>query len=57
LKKEEADKVLAEYKVSAQQIPKIKVKDAALIGSGAKPGNIVEITRQDGSKNYRLVVD
>jgi len=49
--------VLAEYKVSAQQIPKIKVKDAALIGSGAKPGNIVEITRQDGSKNYRLVVD
>ncbi|MCX8194598.1 MAG: DNA-directed RNA polymerase subunit H [Candidatus Micrarchaeota archaeon] len=57
LKKEEAEKVLAEFKVSALQIPKIKAKDAALIGTGAKAGQIVEITRSDGSRNYRLVVD
>ncbi len=39
------------------QIPKIKAKDAALVGMGAKIGQLVEVTRQDGSVNYRLVVE
>jgi len=55
--KEAGEKILAEFKASRSQIPKIKLKDAALIGMGAKSGQIVEVTRQDGSKNYRLVVE
>ncbi|MEM4634161.1 MAG: DNA-directed RNA polymerase subunit RpoH/Rpb5 C-terminal domain-containing protein [Candidatus Anstonellaceae archaeon] len=57
LGKEEAEAVLAQYKVSRSQLPKIKAKDPALIGTGAKPGQIVEISRLDGSKYYRLVSD
>ena len=55
--REAGEKILAEFKASRSQIPKIKLKDAALIGMGAKSGQIVEVTRQDGSKNYRLVVE
>ncbi|MCX8197183.1 MAG: DNA-directed RNA polymerase subunit H [Candidatus Micrarchaeota archaeon] len=56
LSKEESEKVLATYRVSRYQIPKIKAKDPALAGLGAKPGDIVKITRNDGSFHYRLVV-
>jgi len=49
--------VLADFRVSRLQIPKIKAKDAALVGKGAKVGQIVEITRLDGSLHYRLVVE
>ncbi len=38
------------------QIPKIKVKDAALEGMGAKAGQMVKVDREDGSVNYRLVI-
>lgn len=55
--KEEAEKMLAEFKVGKNQIPKIRMKDAALVGMGAKPGAIVKITRLDGSEYYRLVVE
>ncbi len=57
LPKDEGEKILAEFKVSRHQIPKIRVKDAALIGSGAKAGQIVEVSRQDGSRHFRLVVE
>lgn len=57
LSKEEAEKVLAEYRVSRLQLPKIKLKDPALIGKGAKPGQIVQIKRLDGSVYYRIVVE
>ncbi len=53
----EAQKILAQYKVSRLQIPKIKLKDPALAGKGAKPGQMVSIKRLDGSQQYRLVVD
>jgi len=56
LSKDEGEKLLAEYKVSRLNIPKIKLKDAALAGKGAKAGGIVKITRKDGSVNYRLIV-
>lgn len=49
--------MLAEFKVGKNQIPKIRMKDAALVGMGAKPGAIVKITRLDGSEYYRLVVE
>jgi len=57
LSKEDAEKVLAEFRVSRLQIPKIRAKDAALLGMGAKVGQIVEVKRLDGSVNYRLVVE
>lgn len=57
LPREEGEKVLEEFRVGRSQIPRIRVKDAALAGKGAKAGQIVEVTRHDGSKNYRLVTE
>ena len=57
LSKDDAEKVLSEFRVSRLQIPKIRAKDAALIGKGAKAGQIVEVSRLDGSQYYRLVVE
>jgi DNA-directed RNA polymerase subunit H len=57
LSKENSEKILAEYKVSRLQIPKIKAKDPALLGKGAKVGQIVEIKRLDGSQHFRLVIE
>jgi DNA-directed RNA polymerase subunit H len=52
----DAEEVLATFRVSRHQIPKIFAKDPALAGLGAKVGQIVEVTRLDDSKCYRLVV-
>jgi len=57
LSKNEGEKILEQFKVSQARIPKIHLKDAALVGKGAKAGQIVEIKRLDGSLNYRLVID
>ena len=57
LSKDETEKILTQYRASRIQLPKIRVKDAALSGSGAKAGQIVEIIRLDGSTYYRLVVN
>lgn len=57
LGKEEGEKILEQFKVGRQQMPKIRLKDAALIGTGAKPGSVVKVTRLDGSEYYRLVVE
>ena len=57
ISKDEGEKILAEFKVGRNQIPKIRLKDAGLAGLGAKPGSIVKVTRLDGSEYYRLVVD
>lgn len=57
LSKDETEKILTQYRASRLQLPKIRVKDAALSGSGAKAGQIVEIIRLDGSTYYRLVVN
>lgn len=57
LSKEDAEKVLADFRVSRLQIPKMRAKDAALIGKGVKAGQVVEVKRLDGSQYYRLVVE
>ncbi|MCX6771093.1 MAG: DNA-directed RNA polymerase subunit H [Candidatus Micrarchaeota archaeon] len=57
LSKDDAEKVLSEFRVSRLQIPKIRAKDAALAGKGAKAGQIVVIARLDGSQYYRLVIE
>jgi len=56
LSTKDAEAVLSTFRVSKHQIPKIFSKDPALAGLGAKPGQIVEVTRLDDSKCYRLVV-
>jgi DNA-directed RNA polymerase subunit H len=56
LSKEDGEKILAEFKVSRLQVPRIKAKDPALVGTNAKPGQMIEITRLDGSLYYRQVV-
>ena len=57
LTKEDTEKVLADFRVSRLQIPRIRVKDAALLGTGAKVGQLVGIARLDGSQYYRLVIE
>ena len=57
LSKDDTEKVLAEFRVSRLQVPKIRAKDAALLGTGAKAGQLVGITRLDGSQYYRFVVE
>ena len=52
----DAEEMLATFRVSKHLIPKFFAKDAALAGMGAKPGQIIEVTRLDGSKCYRLIV-
>lgn len=57
LPKEASNEILSQYRISRLQIPKIKIKDPALIDMNAKAGQVVEITRLDGSVYYRLVVE
>lgn len=52
----DAEAMLATFRVSKHQIPKIFSKDPAISGLGAKVGQIVEVERLDGSKSYRLIV-
>jgi len=58
LKKEEADKLLAEYNISLIQLPKIKITDPA-IPDTSSIGDVVKIERkdEDGEVNfyYRVV--
>jgi len=57
MSKEDGEKILEEFKISSSRIPRIRLKDAALIGKGAKAGSVIEIKRLDGSLYYRLVAD
>ena len=57
LSKDDAEKVLADFRVSRLQVPKIRAKDPALLGTGAKVGQLVVIARLDGSQYYRLVIE
>jgi len=57
LSKEDASKILAEFKVSLLQIPKIQTKDPALADMNVKPGQVISVIRLDGSRYYRLVVE
>ncbi|MET1123855.1 MAG: DNA-directed RNA polymerase subunit H [Archaeoglobaceae archaeon] len=61
LSKEEAEELLKLLGVSKEQLPKIKASDPIVKEIGAKPGDIVKITRESltagKSVFYRLVVD
>jgi len=61
LTEEEKEKLLAEYRVHPYQLPRILVYDLAVKAIGAKPGDIVKITRKSPTSGdyvaYRYVVE
>lgn len=61
LSEEASEKILKKYNIDKKQLPVIFNKDAALIGTDAKPGDLVEITRDSPTakttKYYRVVVN
>jgi len=58
---EERQKVLGEYRVQPFQLPRLKVSDPAAKAIGAKPGDVVKVTRESPSAgryvSYRYVVE
>ncbi len=60
LSQEEAEELLRVLGISKEQLPKIKATDPIVKEIGAKPGDIVKITRESltagKSVFYRLVV-
>lgn len=56
----EAKELLEEYHIEPHQLPRIKSSDVAVIAIGAKPGDIIKITRKSPTAGehvaYRLVV-
>lgn len=61
LSEEEAKKILEKYKVSEDELPRIKKEDAALTDMTCRVGSIIKITRKsitaDKAVYYRVVVD
>lgn len=57
---EKAEELLEEYGIEAHQLPRIKSSDVVMIGLGAKPGDIIKITRDSPTAGkhvaYRLVI-
>ena len=61
LQEKERDKLLAQYKVQPYQMPQIKSGDPAVKVIGAKPGDVLKITRKSTTAGehitYRYVVE
>jgi len=58
---DEREKVLSEYRVQPYQLPRLKASDPAAKAIGARPGDIVRVTRESPTAgkyvSYRYVVD
>jgi len=58
---EEREKVLGEYRVQPYQLPRLRASDPAAKAIGAKPGDIVRVTRDSPTAgkyvSYRYVVE
>lgn len=61
MNEEEIKKLLAKYKIEKEQLPKILSSDACARVLGAKPGQIIKITRKSStageSITYRIVIE
>ncbi len=61
LSKEKAKEVLERYKISPHQLPLIKSSDPVVKAIGAKPGDILKITRDSPTAGraiaYRFVIE
>jgi len=57
----EREKVLAEYRVQPYQLPRLKAADPAAKAIGARPGDVVRVTRDSPTAgkyvSYRYVVE
>jgi len=57
---EEAKELLEKYRVKPHQLPHIKASDIAVVAIGAKPGDVLKITRNSvtagKSVSYRYVI-
>jgi len=60
LSDEEIEKLLKEYQITKEQLPKIKVNDPAVVAIKAKIGDVLIITRKSKTSGtsvfYRLVI-
>ncbi|MCZ7385618.1 MAG: DNA-directed RNA polymerase subunit H [Candidatus Methanoperedens sp.] len=60
LNEEDLNKVLSEYKVDKEQLPKIRISDPSAVSVKAKVGDVVRITRESQTAGksyfYRLVI-
>lgn len=56
----EVEKVLAEYNIEKEQLPKIFVSDPSAVSIKAEIGNVIRITRQSPTAGhsvyYRMVI-
>jgi DNA-directed RNA polymerase subunit H len=60
LSEDQKKKVLDKYNSTLSSFPKIFDSDPALVGLGAKPGDLIRIKRKDYTSNYdyyRVVVN
>ncbi len=61
LKPEETKKVLAQYHIKPYQLPYIKNTDPSARAVGAKPGDVIKVTRRSQTAGesdfYRYVVE
>lgn len=61
LKEEEVEELLKLFGVSKEQLPKIKASDPIIKEIGAKPGDVIKITRKSLTAGvsvfYRFVVE
>jgi DNA-directed RNA polymerase subunit H len=61
LSKEEAKKIIRRYNATLEQLPYILSTDPVVVEIGAKPGDIIKITRKSETAGeavyYRLVVE
>ena len=55
------EKLLERYNISVKELPRILKTDAAILSLGAKPGDVIKITRESETAGeasfYRVVVD
>ncbi len=60
INEEELKKILAEYEIEKEQMPKIRVLDPAAVSIKAKVGDVVRVTRDSPTAGkavfYRLVI-
>ncbi|PKL54679.1 MAG: DNA-directed RNA polymerase subunit H [Candidatus Methanoperedenaceae archaeon HGW-Methanoperedenaceae-1] len=56
----EVDKILVEYNIEKEQLPKIYVSDPSAVSIKAKIGDVIRITRQSPTAGrsvyYRMVI-